>query len=284
MQNRVLDRAKGSEEMTEENKGSNQGILFPMISQEDIKVEVGTIKFDGFPTLLLSVERLVEKMKTVEVTEENVKESKQLVARVRKEVDALNDERKRGERFYLSPLDDFKRGIKEVGDLIKEAEESVRSQVRTLDEIEREVKYHDVEMLFDLRVKAHDIKGMFDFTDFYRREFTNKTYPLSKVESEMVEWLGKIESDLNFLSEQPEAAKVLAEYKDTKDVALAIKHIEEQNKYYSELEKRMQHVVTVSNPDFVSTKQEFKFTVFGENDAKVLREFLGTTGIKFREV
>ena len=55
--------------MTEENKGSNQGILSPMISQEDIKVEVGTIKFDGFPTLRLSVERLVEKMKTVEVTE-----------------------------------------------------------------------------------------------------------------------------------------------------------------------------------------------------------------------
>ena len=280
MQNRVLDRAKGSEEMTEENKG----ILFPMISQEDIKVEVGTIKFDGFPTLRLSVERLVEKMKTVEVTEENVKESKQLVARVRKEVDALNDERKRVERFYLSPLDDFKRGIKEVGDLIKEAEESVRSQVRTLDEIERETKYQDVQMLFDLRVKAYDLKGMFDFTDFYRREFTNKTYPLSKVEAEMVEWLGKIESDLNFLSEQPEAAKVLAEYKDTKDVALAIKYIEEQNKYHSELEKRMQHVVTVSNPDFVSTKQEFKFTVFGENDASVLREFLGTTGIKFREV
>ena len=270
--------------MTEENKGSNQGILFPMISQEDIKVEVGTIKFDGFPTLRLSVERLVEKMKTVEVTEENVKESKQLVARVRKEVDALNDERKRVERFYLSPLDDFKRGIKEVGDLIKEAEESVRSQVRTLDEIEREVKYQDVQMLFDLRVKAYDLKGMFDFSDFYRREFTNKTYPLSKVESEMVEWLGKIESDLNFLSEQPEAAKVLAEYKDTKDVALAIKHVEEQNKYYSELEKRMQHVVTVSNPDFVSTKQEFKFIVTGESDAKVLREFLATTGIKFREV
>ena len=280
MQNRILDRAKGSEEMTEENKG----ILFPMISQEDIKVEVGTIKFDGFPTLRLSVERLVEKMKTVEVTEENVKESKQLVARVRKEVDALNDERKRVERFYLSPLDDFKRGIKEVGDLIKEAEESVRSQVRTLDEIERETKYQDVQMLFDLRVKAYDLKGMFDFSDFYRREFTNKTYPLSKVESEMVEWFGKIESDLNFLSEQPEAAKVLAEYKDTKDVALAIKHVEEQNKYYSELEKRMQHVVTVSNPDFVSTKQEFKFTVTGENDARVLREFLGTTGIKFREV
>ena len=270
--------------MTEENKGSNQGILFPMISQEDIKVEVGTIKFDGFPTLRLSVERLVEKMKTVEVTEENVKESKQLVARVRKEVDALNDERKRVERFYLSPLDDFKRGIKEVGDLIKEAEESVRSQVRTLDEIEREVKYQDVQMLFDLRVKAYDLKGMFDFSDFYRREFTNKTYPLSKVESEMVEWLGKIESDLSFLSEQPEAAKVLAEYKDTKDVALAIKHIEEQNKYYSELEKRMQHVVTVSNPDFVQAKQEFKFIVTGENDASVLREFLATTGIKFREV
>ncbi len=262
----------------------HQGILFPMVSQEDIKVEVGTIKFDGFPTLRLSVERLVEKMKTVEVTEDNVKESKQLVARVRKEVDALNDERKRVERFYLSPLDDFKRGIKEVGDLIKEAEESVRSQVRTLDEIERENKYHDIEMLFDLRVKAYDLKGMFGFPDFYRREFTNKTYALSKIETEMVEWLGKIESDLNFLSEQPEAAKVLAEYKDTKDVAIAIKNIEEQNRYYSELEKRMHHVVTANNPDFVQTKQEFKFTVFGENDAKVLREFLGTTGIKYREV
>ena len=46
----------------------------------------------------------------------------------------------------------------------------------------------------------------------------------------------------------------------------------------------MQHVVTVSNPDFVSTKQEFKFIVTGENDANVLREFLATTGIKFREV
>ena len=270
--------------MTEEHTKEHTGILFPMIAQEDIKVEVGTIKFEGFPTLRLSVERLVDKMKTVEVTEENVKESKQLVARVRKEVDALNDERKRVERFYLSPLEDFKRGIKEVGDLIKEAEESVRQQVRALDEIERETKYTDVQMLFDLRVKAYDLKGMFSFEDFYRREFTNKTYALSKIEAEMVEWMGKIESDLNFLSEQQNAAKVLAEYKDTKDVAQAIKNIEAQEQYYRELEKRMQHIVTPSNQDYVDTKQEFKFIVTGENDAKILREFLTVSGVKFREV
>ena len=40
----------------------------------------------------------------------------------------------------------------------------------------------------------------------------------------------------------------------------------------------------MSNPDFVQAKQEFKFIVTGENDAIVLREFLATTRIKFREV
>ena len=260
-----------------------------MINQGDIKVEVGEIQFPGFPTLKASIETLTQAMVTVEVNEENIQQSKKLVAKVRKETNFLQDEVRRVTKFYEKPLEDFKEDVKELTNLVKQAEEVIRSQVRGLEEKERQEKEDLIEELFDKRSQQYNLQGVLGFTDFWKREYANKTFSMNKVEEEMVEWLGKVEKDLDFLSEQGERAyKYIAEYKDTKDVVTAMRIVKEEEIYLAELQRKAQQVnnaiVTPVNEDYLKTKQEFKFVVTGENDADTLRQFLTTTGIKFKEI
>ncbi len=263
--------------------------FLPMINQGDIKVEVGEIQFPGFPSLRATIETLTEAMVSVEVNEENIQQSKKLVAKVRKETNFLQDEVKRVTKFYEKPLEDFKEDVKELTNLVKQAEEVIRSQVRDMEERERAEKEETISELFDKRSKQYNLHGILDFTDFWKREYANKSFSMNKVEEEMVTWLGKVEKDLNFLAEQGEKAyKYFAEYKDTKDVVVAMQIVKREEQYLAELQRKAEQVnsaiVTPVNEDYLKTKQEFKFVVTGENDAETLRQFMTMSGIKFREV
>lgn len=264
--------------------------LIPMSDQANILVEVGKITFEGLPALRSSIERLVVNMKDVDVNEENIKEGKKLVARVRKEIDALNDERKRVERRYSEPLDEFKRDIKELSELVREAEDYVRDQIRALDEIEREHKFVEIKQLYDLRIAAYDLNDILTFDDWFRREFCNKTFPMTKIELDLVDWLGKVERDLNFLKEQPDSVRLIAAYRTTKDVVAAVEIIEDEKRQYSDLEKKMAELVeTTYSTDFATCNKDYKpkgytFIIPSVNEANTVRSFLTTTGIKFTEL
>ena len=50
---------------------------------------------------------------------------------------------KRVTKFYEKPLEDFKEDVKELTNLVKQAEEVIRSQVRDMEEREREKRKKD---------------------------------------------------------------------------------------------------------------------------------------------
>lgn len=254
------------------------------IQQEDIRVLPGEVIFDQLPSFKLSVERFVEKMKTVEVTEDNMAQSKQLVARTRKEVNFIDEERKRVEKFYLEPMNKFKADIKTLNAQVTEAEDYVRNQVRQLENEARDEKEEEIHEIFDRHAPSYDLKDILGFTDFFRPQYANKTFSLNKAEEETVEWLNKVENDLDFLAGLEDSDKLVAEYKDTKDVTIAIRNVENTRKYYEELERKLKakEAQESTNADYRKTKQEYLFEIQGSDVADLVERLLNDNGIKFK--
>lgn len=267
--------------MTETETVVDERVL--AIAQNDIKVTAGEIHFDKLPVLKESVTRFVEKMKSVEVTDDNMQQSKKLIAATRKELDFLNEERKRIEKFYLEPLNAFKGDIKEISTTVSEAEDYVRNQVKELEHQAREQKEEAIKEVFEKHSRNYELFGVMDFTDFMRPQFSNKTFSMTKAEEEIVSWLQKTENDLQFLSGQEDGEKLVAEYKDTKDVTVAIQNVQRIRDYYIELERKLQakQVEEAQNKEFRETKQWYSFEIEGSDTADRVEELLTAAGISF---
>lgn len=81
--------------------------------QELVVIE-GRIDFPEFETIKASAEKLVAKLTETTVTSENVKESKKLIAAVRKQVRSINEERKFAKDVILQPYEELQAKIREI--------------------------------------------------------------------------------------------------------------------------------------------------------------------------
>ena len=93
-----------------------------------LEFEVGKISFNAYENIKNKALKLSENLKTVEVSEENIKESKKLIAEVNKDVKKLEDYRIKVKKEMSKPYNDFEIQVKEIVKIVKEADEYVRSQ------------------------------------------------------------------------------------------------------------------------------------------------------------
>lgn len=203
---------KGDERMNQENQ---------LMEISEIKVTKGIIKFTGFEELKSQALEVAEFVSSIEVSEENVKEAKKLLAKVNKSINALEDRRIAIKKEILEPYNEFESKVKEIVGIVKEADTKVRDKVRELEEIEREEKRKEIEEIWNLRKQQYD----FDFVDFERfltPQHLNKTTSIKKVEEEMVEFLEKVNKDLETIKVLSNSREVLIEYKDTLDFTEAV--------------------------------------------------------------
>lgn len=255
------------------------------LNQSDIVVIAGEIQFDKLPELKESVNRFVEKMTSVDVTTENMQQSKKLIAATRKELNFINEERKRVEKFYTEPLEVFKAEIREISNTVTKAEDYVRDQVREMENAAREEKEAEVNRLFDLHVRNYELFDVMTFKDFMKPSYSNKTISLNKVEEELVEWLQKTENDLQFLSSQEDGEKLVTEYKDTRDVTTAIQNVQRTREYYRQMAERLKEreKQEAVNEEYRKTKEVYIFEVDGSERASEVETLLEDNHIAFRK-
>ena len=98
----------------------------------------GVINFKQYDVLLDQAEQVAEMIKSVVVTEDSVQESKKLLARSRKSLKTLNDERIRIKKELLKPYDVFAEQIKNIEKVVDEANQNINKQVRMIEEVERQ--------------------------------------------------------------------------------------------------------------------------------------------------
>lgn len=248
-----------------------------LFDDRDLKVSEPTILFPGYDRLKEQALEIAEHIKCMEVTEENVKETKKILARVNKSVKELNDRRIATKKEILKPYDDFEKQVKEIEKIVKDADEIVRSQVRQMEEQERQEKEEEIRSIWDLRIEQYDLAKILSFEDFLTPQHLNKTTSMNKVEAEMVDFLEKTENDLSLLSSMEHNEELLIIYKEVKDVAitLQIKQDRDRDKV------AIKEVIKDSDNDI---KEAYSFQVFNQKDYNFVKSLMENNEIEYKEI
>ncbi|WP_416887358.1 DUF1351 domain-containing protein [Listeria monocytogenes] len=250
----------------------------PKINIESPVVTQGSILFPAYKKIKSDSLLLAQQIENIEVTEENVKQSKKLFAAVNKEVKNLESERISIKKEMLEPYNEFEKQVKEIVSIVKKADEMVRQQITQLEEEEREDKKLVLKRLFEKRIRMYDFKTYFTFDDFIENRHLNKSLSINKIESEMVKWLTKIETELKVIETMPYADEIIAEYKETKDLAVSAQIVSDRHK--------AQEVIKEAKNDIKDDQLHSKitFTLFDETDVRLVEMFMQQNKIKFEKV
>lgn len=245
------------------------------IDLKQIDVQPGKIAFPMYEELKESALQLAENIQSVEVTEENIKVSKQLLASVNKRVKEMEDERISIKKKILAPYESFELLVKEIVTIVKNADAVVREQIRDLEEIEREVKRNEIQDIFEKRIKHYSFGEMFGFEDFLKPQHLNKSVSMKSIETDMVSWLEKIDADLMAMKSLPNADEVLTEYFDTKDLSVAIRIVNERN-------ERKQNLYKQIPPSKYAKRPEYIITLNDDKDLLALELFMKANEIQYK--
>lgn len=240
----------------------------------NINLQVGSIDFPEYDNLLAQATEVAEYLKTLEVNEDNIKENKKILAQANKAIKELNDRRIKIKKAIMEPYEEFAEKVKNIESIVKEADELVRSQVRDLEEKEREEKKAQILDIWVKRINAYEYAKVMTFGDFLDNRHLNKTTALKKVEDEMVETLEKWEKDLKLLSEMEDAKDLIRAYSFTQDVTEAMNSV----KLEKEAIKRQEQIL--KNED-LEVKKIYIFKIKDEKDAKLAEMLLKENNIEF---
>ena len=244
------------------------------LSLKQIEVIPGSISFKSYQKLKKEALKLSERVSDVKVTEENVKESKKLVAAVAKRIKELQDQRILIKKTMLEPYEVFEEQVKEIVQIVNESEDLVRTQIRELEEQERETKRAFIEELFNKRISLYSFKNLFQVEDFLQSKHLNKTSKIESVEKEMVEFLEKIEKDLTLINTMENKERLLSLYLDVKDITIVLTQANQEK-------ARLEQIRASQAVSSKSESKSFTFTVYDEKDFKLIKMFMDQNNIKF---
>lgn len=245
-------------------QGSNKGLV----------VDPGTIVFPEYQRIKDGAIRLSEEISKLEVTEDNAKTAKKLVAAVRKEVATLNTERISIKKQMNQPYEEFANQIKEIDNIVSDAEQIVRNQLKELEEQARDDKEQKIKELFERRVRFYEFSEMFNYKNFLEPRHLNKSTSLNKVEEEMVIWLEKVNESINAIANLDHSAEILVEYQSTLDFVKAVNIVNERYQKISEVKN--------IRPE-KKESAEIHYILEDKKDAKLLEMFMKTQNIKYKK-
>ena len=248
-----------------------------LVKVEDVKVDYrpGEIVFNGYEELLNQAEQIAAHLKMIEVTADNIKENKKILAKVNKSIKELNDRRIAIKKEINKPYDEFALKIKEIEKVVKSADEVVRFQVRQLEEEEREDKREKLEEIWNKRIGQYDYARLFKFDQFLEGKHLNKTSTIKSVEEEMVDFLEKAERDIALLTDYENGKSLINSYLEIKDFATVIAIDKREKERIAEQEKILENVESKEK------EKMYVFTIKDSKDAKLAEMLLRDNNIKF---
>ena len=239
-----------------------------------IEYKVGEIRFDGYKILKERATKFANKLKETVVTEESVKESKKVLAEVNKDIKKLEDKRLFIKKQILEPYNDFEIKVKEIVGIVKEADNIVRSQVRELEERERENKRNILKELFDNKLKHYDFQELIWFDNFFEQRMANKTTSVDKVEEEMSNWLEQRKMDMSVIENLDyDKTLLIKEYIKSFNLSQAIQTLKNDR----EREEKIKQVVSKNK----EIEKIYIITIKNEKDAKLAQMLLNENKIEY---
>lgn len=239
-----------------------------------IIVRTGEIYFQDYAKLLEEAKLVAQGVQQMEVTEDNVKEVKKILAKVNKSVKTLNDRRIEIKKQINAPYEVFAEQIKEIEKIVKDADEIVRNEVRMMEEQEREDKKQKLKSIWDARIELYEYSKIMNFEDWLEPSHLNKTESLKKSEQAMTDWLEFTERNIETLSTMQHSQKLIHEYKLCKDVAQAIQNVND------EIEAMQEEQTILKNEDV--NIQKYYLEIYSEADLELVEMLLEKHGINYK--
>ena len=110
------------------------------------------------------------------------------------------------------------------------------------------------------------------FEDWISNWHLNKTTSVNKAEQDLVDFLEKTEQEIETLSNMEHSDELIAEYKEIKNIGIAIGNVQDRHK---KIEKHKEVLSEVIND------KEYCFIIKGEKEAKLVELLLKENGIEF---
>ena len=215
----------------------------------DFLIRVGSIEIPGFDYILEQAKMIRNAMKNIVVTtKEDAKVNKKLVAKVNKAFNEIDTRRKELKKEYMRPYLEIDKKCKELKEIITEANDSVRVQIRAIEERDRIEKKAEIEVIFNKRLAKYEIEPIFDFEDFFKEQYLNTTYSIRKIEKEMTEWLESQKQNVKGLevfceSNDYDLSEALVYYKENQNVVSTMMCLDSKRKKQEELEEKFSKVM-----------------------------------------
>lgn len=245
------------------------------VKTASLEVVQGHIIFTNYEEIFDQAVQLRDYIESVEVTEDSIKATKKMLAAVNGKVKELEDKRIEVKKTILEPYNDLETKVKRIVNTVKEAEQEVRSKVRVLEERERVAKEVVIIDLFNKRKDLYPTLSMFEYGDFLTAKHLNKTTSINSIEQEMAEWFESKKRDIELISGFENVAELLTEYKETKDLSVAMSIVKER--------KERQEAVKQVLPK-VEAIEAFTFQVTSAKDAKFVELLLQENNIDYKVV
>lgn len=240
---------------------------------QEIQVVQGSVVFGAYEELKKQASNLASQIMTVEVNDDNVKLSKKLLATVNKRVKELEDKRISIKKVMLEPYVDFENQVKEIVQIVRDADAHVRNQVKELEEQEREKKHFALQDIFDKRKKMYSFGELLDFTNsFLQQRHLNKTVSIESVEKEMVQFFEQHQKDLTVIEKMDDSGALYSHYLNCFDLGSALTLWNEEKERQAQIERNLKVV------KLQPTEKEIGFLVsvkvYNQKELKLLERIL----------
>jgi hypothetical protein len=246
-----------------------------MLNLESIQIVQGSIIFPEYQRIKDMALQLAEVMAAHEVNDETLKTSKKILAAVNKRCKELDAERIRIKKLMLEPYQEFEYQVKDILGIVKQADETVRLQVKDLEEAERLKKEVEIWDIWDKRIKQYKLGDLIPFTDFIKPKHLNKSTSIEAAEKDMVDFLEQTERDIKVMQKLPDLSAHVSAYIGTYDLAQAMDHV------MREKERRQQIEASQAQQKNVQALKQYRYIVWGEKDAALLEMFMQKNKINY---
>lgn len=254
----------------------------------------------NFDELKTALTEKVREYETAIYSEDQIKQAKADKAALNKLKKAINDERIRMEREYMTPFTEFKGKINEIISIIDKPIAAIDEQVKAYDEKRQMEKAAEVQKYIEGFSLPYEISLMKKFNP----KWLNASMPMTAVKKEIDEAVIGIQDDLETLETVEEGYLdfAIGYYRETLDLRATLNEIkrqkdfrEQQKKIAEERQKKTEEKKkpeAAPEPPKIEAKQEppqegqwvaFQAYLTAETAMK-LRQFFTENGINFKPI
>lgn len=201
----------------------------------EVKTSLGTIQ-DNLDAVEVSIRERIAEYKNMVVTEDSLKDAKQVVADIRKEQKALDDSRKAIKKEWMAPWDSLEDRMKKIIKLYDEPINVINEQRAIFEEDRKEAKRKSIAAIYE-KVDKGEHSDWLTLESLFDDRWLNATYSEKNIQKDIEDAFAQLDisiSSIKAMESEFEQAG-LDILKRTGDFQLAVQEMTKRKKMKEEI-------------------------------------------------